>query len=363
MKFVSLKFNNFRNIQNTTLSVNAHTIYLVGNNAQGKSNILEGIYVLAYGTSFRTRQLEHLSHHDHKAFYLEGEIIDNYNVSHTVVFRWEEGRREIFIDDRKITDRRELFAFIPCIVFSHEDYRYISGGPEYRRRFFDQIQCLYDTLYIEVIRKYTRILKLRNQALRERRINLLDVYDYQLAEEGLKIIKARQSTAERILKRLLELYDTPMFQNMLFSVRYVSSWSTAHTLESVQKRLFASREGDIDASNTRSGPHRDNIYFTFNNYNVATVGSTGQIRLLSLLLKVLQGETIVQMTQKHPVLLIDDVLLELDKETRKYLRGVIPTSSQEFYTFLHDKETGVFGNHQSTTYYISNGNVSRDPAR
>ena len=363
MKFLSISFQNFRNIKDTTISVDANTIYLIGNNAQGKTNTLEAIYILAYGSSFRTRLLDQICSHGCNSFSLVGEIADSHSLSHTISFRWKDGQRIIHINDHRITDRKELLALLPCIVFSHEDYRYVNGGPDYRRKFFDQTQCLRDQLYADTLHKYNRILKLRNRALKERQLELLDTYDLQLVEEGLKIVKTRQGLATFFEERLTKLFQTIVKEELPLALQYTPSWGEEGESSAILKQLKARRPRDVEITATSAGPHRDTITFIINGHNAAATASTGQIRLLSLLLKILQAELVIKVSTTYPILLIDDVLLELDHTTRRALRAAMPTAGQEFYTFLQGEEHNTLDNQEQIVYQVEDGILLGNSAR
>ncbi len=363
MKFQSISFQNFRNIKNTTISVDANSIYLIGDNAQGKTNTLEAVYILAYGSSFRTRLLDQICCHGCDSFSLAGEVIDGHNLSHTVSFQWKEGQRTIHINDHRVTDRKELLALLPCIVFSHEDYRYVNGGPDYRRKFFDQTRCLQDQLYADTLHKYHRILKLRNQALKERQLELLDTYDLQLVEEGLKIVKARHELIALFEERLTTLFQTIVKDELPLALQYSPSWGAERESDAILQLLAARRARDIEIAASGAGPHRDIITLIINGHNVSTSASTGQIRLLSLLLKILQAELVIQVNKLNPILLIDDVLLELDRPTRNALRAALPTAGQEFYTFLPGEESRLLDNRGGMVYQVEHGTLLGNSAR
>ena len=230
---------------------------------------------------------------------------------------------------------------MPCILFCHDDMDFVTGDPGRKRFFIDQSLSLYDVLYIDVIRKYKQILKSRNMILKDQKYEMLDVYDMQLVQCGLEIQKKRKVAIFKFNEIFTKLYnDITGIENV--RMVYEPSWKEIE--DGVSKRIPSENEvlqivqskRDIDKvmNTTMSGPHRDKIKFVKDGRDFVPIASTGQRRLVALLLRVSQAVFFSQITKEKPILLMDDVMLELDPDKRQKLTSMLPEYDQLFCTFL-----------------------------
>jgi len=197
----------------------------VGENAQGKTNFLEALYILSYGTSFRTHRLEELKKFQTKECALNAVLQDDQKVSHTVHFHYKGIQKEIKINQNKILDRKHLLHHNPTIIFSYDDYKIVTGGHSIRRVFFDQIECLKSIYYIDLIRNYKRILEQRNKALKERNSIILDTYNYQLAKYGLEIMSCRKKTVDDSSREAQHIFDNASPDSQKLEFIYHPTWN------------------------------------------------------------------------------------------------------------------------------------------
>ena len=191
MPFLYQTFYNFRNIKNDTIDLSQREVYFVGENGQGKSNILESLYYSAYGISFRTHVDSQITENGQKDFSINSLYVKNDDTQKISVI-YENNKKRIEKNGKKIQDRKDLINTIPCIIFCHDDLKFAVGEPECRRFFLDQSLTLYDSSYIDDLRNYKKILKNRNQILKTHEYEILDVLDNQLAIYGLKIQEKRK---------------------------------------------------------------------------------------------------------------------------------------------------------------------------
>ena len=275
-----------------------------------------------------------------------------------------DGKKIITLDGKRVEDRKELLSVAPAIVFCHEDMEFVAGTPERRRWFFDQTRSLWDPLYLDDLRKYRHVLKSRNALFRRdgpsrpRLDNetsaMLDALDPQLARYGLELKHKRLKTAEEF-----SLVFEPLYREISgiagIGVRYLPSWKEDE-LDGVIAQLFEKRETDISFGASLSGPHRDRYLFTRNGEDFSGKASTGQRRLLALLLRIAQARVFTEKTGKKPVLLLDDVLLELDGEKRRKFLSVMPEYEQAFFTFLPG-EGEQYCKNDTIVYNIDSGRV------
>ena len=156
MGFRSVQLFNYRNLVDRRIEVNGREIFLVGENGQGKTNFLESVYLLCYGSSFRTRKDKELIEIGEKSMSVRGTSVTD--IENDVQLKVEGGQKQIIFNGKKITDRKQLIQHLPCIIFSHDDIEFVSGPPERRRWFFNQTMSLYNPLFIDILRRYGKII-------------------------------------------------------------------------------------------------------------------------------------------------------------------------------------------------------------
>jgi DNA replication and repair protein RecF len=365
VSFAFLRTAAFRNLADEGTDIRGKDVFLVGENGQGKSNFLEALYFCSYASSFRRVKDKDLIRIGEKncsaSLSLDSSMYNNVNVA------LKDGEKDISLDGKKIKDRKELLSVAPAIVFCHEDMEFVAGTPERRRWFFDQTRSLWDPLYLDDLRKYRYVLKSRNALFRGRRaasgeVKLdgetaatLDALDPQLALYGLELAAKRRETAEEF---------TLVFENLYreisgiagIGVKYLPSWKEENVDQIVDK-LSGKRGMDFSAGVSLSGPHRDHYLFTRQGEEFSGKASTGQRRLLALLLRIAQAILFSGKTGRKPVLLLDDVLLELDGEKRQKFLSAMPEYEQAFYTFLPEEPYDKYRKHDTMVYYMDSGRL------
>ena len=355
MPFLYQTFYNFRNLKNDTIDLSNREIFFVGQNGQGKSNILESLYYAAYGISFRTHTDSQIVRQGEKNFSINSFYRKDENNAVKVTVIFENGKKRIEINDKKIQDRKELINTIPCILFCHDDMRFATGEPEARRFFIDQSLTLYDSLYIDDMRNYKKVLKSRNAILKSHEYDMLDVYDNQLAQYGLIIQEKRKKAIfmfNEIFGRLFE--DITGIGGVTIS--YEPYWKNFFPAsQDLLPFLLSRRDTDKLMETTMTGPHRDKINFLKDGSLFIQTASTGQCRLISLILRVAQSVYYTRATGQKPVLLMDDVLLELDPDKRTKLTAMLPEYNQLFCTFLPGEPYERYMHDSTKVYKIEQG--------
>ena len=360
MFFSSLRTTSFRNLTDAETFTGAKDVFLVGENGQGKTNFLEALYFCAYASSFRTVRDGELARNGEKDFSAEVKITQSANDE--ILVKLEKGKKAVFINGKRAEDRKELLLIAPAIVFCHEDMEFVSGSPERRRWFFDQTLSLYDSVYLEDLRRFRRVLKTRNTVLRDfiqRKPSgspepVLDALDPQFAMYGQKLMEEREIAARQFSGVFGPLYEE-VSGIAGITAQYVQSWkSEKDTLSHLRER----RTADMAAGLSLSGPHRDRYVFAHNGVEFAGKASTGQRRLLALLLRTAQALRFSQMTGLNPILLLDDVLLEMDGEKRRRFLSVMPAYDQAFYTFLPEEPYERYRGKDTLVYNVNDGQLS-----
>ncbi|NBF41132.1 MAG: DNA replication and repair protein RecF [Spirochaetes bacterium] len=360
MGFLSVRTYNFRNLADGEVMCDAPEVFLVGENGQGKTNFLEAIYVLCYGGSFRVRRDEQLCREGEDQLLLRGRIRDGYDETHDLAYGWESGKdtgkKTIRLNGKPVADRKELVSILPCIIFAHDDIEFVQGSPDRQRFFFDQTLSLYDPLFIDVLRRYRKVLRARNIALKDGRGDLLDVYDRQLAEAGLELLERRSEATAAFNTTFSDLFTGISGFTEPLHIEHRPSWR-ARTAGEAEAQLSRRREHDFYMKTTTSGPHRDRFVYRQAGRDFTRTASTGQLRLVSLILRVAQAQFFAARSGRSPVLLLDDVLLELDPTRRKRFLDALPGYEQAFFTFLPDERFGDYRRENTLIYRVAEGTI------
>ncbi|MCQ2589098.1 MAG: DNA replication and repair protein RecF [Treponema sp.] len=369
--FLYQTFYNFRNLKNDTIDLSAREVYFVGENGQGKSNLLESLYYSAYGTSFRTHNESQIIKNGEKAFSVNSMFKRSEEDMQKLTLVFENGKKRIDKNGKRIHDRKELINTVPCILFCHDDMKFATGEPECRRFFIDQSLTLYDNLYIDDIRNYKKILKSRNLILKNHEYELLDIYDAQLAAYGLVVQSKRKKAVFQFNEIFGKLYyEVTGIEGV--KIVYEPSWKEIITEKLTEdnkihrEKIFPASQDIIDLLKTRrdvdrnlettmSGPHRDRINFVKDGVLFVPTASTGQRRLLSLILRIAQSIYYTRVTGLKPVLLMDDVLLELDPDKRAKITSLLPEYDQLFCTFLPGEPYERYMKDTTKVYNIKGG--------
>ena len=316
----SLELANFRNYEELNISFDKGTNILYGDNAQGKTNILEAIYVSATTKSHKGSKDKEIINFDkeeaHIRTYLEKE-----NVETRVDMHLRKNKSKgIAIDGQKIKKAADLMGLLNVVFFSPEDLSIIKDGPAERRRFADMELCQLDSFYLYNLNHYNKIIGQRNKLLKDmyRQPQLgatLDVWDMQLITYGKKIIEKRREFVNSLNEIIRDIHKnlTGGIENI--EVIYEPSMDS----EAFEQELFRNRERDLRMKMTCVGPHRDDLMVSVNGIDIRKYGSQGQQRTAALSLKLSEIYLVEKIIHDKPVLLLDDVLSELDSSRQNYL--------------------------------------------
>lgn len=360
MPFYSLSTVQFRNLADSTIDLLAPEVFFTGENGQGKSNLLEALYYSAYGASFRTHTDSEIVKRGFDSMSVRTLFKEGDGDTHTTRISIERGLKKIERDGKMVKDRKELVSAMPCVLYNHDDLDFVSGSPERRRFFLDQTLSMYDLLYIDTTRRYKRVLKSRNLMLKEGRTDILDTYDFQLAQNGLEVQKQRKICVFKFNQIFSRLYaEVSGIEGV--SIRYNPSWKKADgdsaipSVEDVIAHLQKKRESERIMGTSLSGPHRDRIDFEREGTAFVPTASTGQRRLIALVLRSAQASFYREETGRKPVLLMDDVLLELDPDKRERMTALLPEYDQLFCTFLPGEPYQRYRHNATRIYEIASG--------
>ncbi|MBD5485646.1 MAG: DNA replication/repair protein RecF [Lachnospiraceae bacterium] len=320
----SLELADFRNYDFLHIDFDRGTNILYGDNAQGKTNILEAIYLSAITKSHKGSKDRDIVNFDkeeaHIRTYLEKDGIDTRIDMHLR----KNKSKGIAIDGQKIKKAAELIGLLNVVFFSPEDLSIIKNGPAERRRFVDMELCQLDQFYLYNLNHYNKIVNQRNKLLKDMYFNpslrdTLNIWDSQLISFGSKIIERRQLFIEQLNEIILEIHRKLSGGKEDLVIKYEPDTS----IEDYEKTLSSNQDRDIKLKQTTTGPHRDDFCFSTGNIDIRKFGSQGQQRTAALSLKLSEIELVKKLTKDNPVLLLDDVLSELDSNRQNYLLSTI----------------------------------------
>lgn len=316
----SLELSNFRNYESLSMEFSPSTNILYGDNAQGKTNILEAVFLCATTKS-------HKGSKDKEIIKLQSEeahirmVIRRDELDHRIDMHLKKNKpKGVAIDGIPIKRSSELFGIINVVFFSPEDLAIIKDGPSERRRFIDMELCQLSKLYLHNLLNYNKVLNQRNNLLKQVCFNkgLLDtlyVWDQQLLHFGTELMKERQAFMKNMNEIVVKLHKKLSDGKEELEIAYEPNVA----ISEFESKLNKSMERDIALKVTNVGPHRDDLSFFINGQDVRKYGSQGQQRTAALSLKLAEIELVKQVTKDKPILLLDDVLSELDRKRQNQL--------------------------------------------
>ena len=343
MHVTRLFLKNYRNIDEVDLNLNPSLNIFVGANAQGKTNILESIYLLGTGSSQRTNRDANLIQWDKDYFFIKANI-KKRNRDINISFGYNKSKKEIKINGNPLQKISDLMGFVNVVIFSPEDLNLVKGSPRFRRKFLNLEISQVNPYYYHNQQKYNQVVKQRNMLLKDIRdkkksADLLFVWDQQLTDLGSRLIKKRLEVIDKLdlLAGLVHRRITDGLENL--ELFYDSSFgdidnemSRDEIREIFNTHLEKERDHEIRRGVSLYGPHRDDMTLKVNGIDVREFGSQGQQRTTALSLKIAELEFMKSEMGEYPILLLDDVFSELDTRRKKHLLEVIRDKIQTFIT-------------------------------
>ena len=320
----SLELENFRNYDSLEMSFDSGVNILYGDNAQGKTNVLEAIYVSAMTKSHKGAKDREIINFDkdeaHIRTYLLKEDLE-YKVDMHLRNNKSKG---IAINGQKIKKAAELVGLLNVVFFSPEDLSIIKSGPAERRRFIDMELCQLDKFYLYNLNKYNKIVNQRNKLLKDFYNNsdlyeTIVIWDSQLLSYGKQIIERRSQFISQLNEIIFDIHKKLSGDKEELVIVYEPEVEA----DQFEKKLEANRDRDIRLKMTSVGPHRDDFSFFINGIDIRKYGSQGQQRTAALSLKLAEIEIVKRVVKDNPVLLLDDVLSEFDSSRQNHLLNSI----------------------------------------
>lgn len=354
----SIELCNFRNYEREEFHFHEGTNVLYGDNAQGKTNVLEAIFVGGTTKSHKGSKDSDMIMKGREEAHLR-YFVEKRDCTYKVEIHMRKGRTKgIAIDGLPIGSSKELMGLCNIIFFSPEDLGIIKDGPEQRRRFMDMELCQMNKAYLYYLTQYKKILKQRNALLKQIQQNsnlkeTLEIWDEQLVEQGSKLIEIREQFVQEIAAIMKEKHRNLTGGQEDIEVKYKPNCPA----KDFSRQLFMEGERDVVLGTTTVGPHRDDIQFFINGQEVKVYGSQGQKRTAALSLKMAEIEIVEKTIGEKPILLLDDVLSELDRNRQNYLLENIK-GIQTIITCTGLEEFVTNGININQTFEIVNGKIN-----
>ncbi|HET7657780.1 MAG TPA: DNA replication/repair protein RecF [Bacillales bacterium] len=345
MKLELLKLTNYRNYKQAELRFDDEINVFIGENAQGKTNLLEAIYVLAMANSHRTHNDKELIHWNEEYAKIEGKVQNARGglPLELVISKMGKKVKANHLEKRRLSD---YVGTLNVVLFAPEDLNLVKGSPQIRRRFIDMEMGQVYPLYMHELSRYRKILQQRNALLKElKRENvMLDILTEQLIESAVKIVKKRREFLDLLENWALPIHHAISREREHLTITYKSSVEVSEDgdlskmTNRLERKFSEVRNREIERGVTLVGPHREDLGLSVNGKDVQTYGSQGQQRTAALSLKLAEIELISSEVGEYPLLLLDDVLSELDRYRQSHLLNAIRGKVQTFVT-----TTGVEG--------------------
>lgn len=320
MHIDSLEVGNFRNYDFAKIEFHDKTNILYGDNAQGKTNLLESIFVCGTTKSHKGSKDRELIRLGEEEAHIRMHLTKK-NMAHRIDMHLKKSRgKGIAIDGIPIKRSSELLGLLNVIFFSPEDLRIIKNGPSERRKFINMELCQLDGLYLHDLGEYNKALMQRNKLLKQIYFqpslkDTLEIWDMNLIEYGSKIVQRRAAFVEEISEIVTKVNEKLTGNREHIKMFYEPDT----TINEFEEKLVKSREKDFKMCSTSVGPHRDDLCFMNDDIDIRKYGSQGQQRTCALSLKLAEIELVKKTIGDSPILLLDDVLSELDRGRQNYL--------------------------------------------
>ncbi len=357
MYIESVQLKNYRNYESLKLDLSQETNILYGDNAQGKTNILESIYLCGTTKSHRGSKDREIIKFQEDESHIR-MMVAKKNISYRIDMHLKKNKpKGVAINGIPIKKARELFGVVNIVFFSPEDLNIIKNGPGERRRFIDLELCQLNPIYLTDLSNYNHIVNQRNKLLKDMVFQpglaeTLDIWDMQMVQFGQKVIEARASFVEKLNQTIQVIHRNLTGEKEQLELVYEPSVQAGE----LERELSRNRERDMKFKLTTAGPHRDDLCVRVNGVDIRRFGSQGQQRTAALSLKLSEIYLVKEIIRDTPILLLDDVLSELDGNRQNYLLNSI----HDVQTLITCTGLDEFVNnrfHINKVFHVVNGQI------
>ncbi len=357
MKLKKIIIENFRNIENSTLEFSSDTTLIYGDNAEGKTNVIEALYMFAHSKSFRRAREKELIRFGEEEARLTAFFEERgKEVSFEISISRKNGRT-FFYNGIRLEKMRDFFGHFLAVLFVPEYLKIIKNGPSERRSFLDSAICQIKPAYISTLFAYHRLCEEKNALLRNFNGDkiLLEVYNDKLAEVATRISRERLDYI-KLIENKTKAHFEKMSGGDSIGLEFMPSGlvMTDRPLEDFYRELFEKNiENDIRLGRMSCGAQLDDVEIIINSLSARSFASQGQQRSAVIALKLAEGETVGELTRRQPVYLFDDILSELDEKRREYILSSLEAKQVIITSCQKDEDIKVY------TYYAKNGSYER----
>jgi len=366
MYVTNIELQNFINYSHANLEFSLKTNVIYGNNAQGKTNLLEALYLSSHAKSFKNAPIRELIKKDEKKAQVFLRFF-SFGREKTLLFLFEkDNKRKIFLNDIEIKSPSRLLEHFKVVFFSPDDLLLIKKGPELRRRFLDQVISQMSPAYLSALLSYQKVMEQKNKLLKmikDGKVSdeTLFAWNKKIAEFMAIIILKRQEYLEKLQKKCQELHVDMTGQTInityLPGISHIEETLDAERLkESIYSFLEEKKEVEKRAGQALYGTHRDDFLIFIDDMDTRRFASQGQQRTIALCLKLAQSECIKDEFSEYPLILLDDIMSELDKKRRQFLLSKL--SGKQIMMTCTDKE--AYKSEDIRYFYVEDGMASQE---
>jgi len=363
----SISYTNVRNLKDDTVVPSENITVFTGENAQGKTNILESIHICCTGRSHRTNKDNEVIKIGKETSYIDVRCQKRDGLHRIEIGLKSQNKKAISINGYPAKRLGELMGQITCVMFSPEDLSLVISGPQYRRKFIDIALSQINPKYFYALQNYQKVLLQRNTLLKKisfdnKNIETLSIWDEQLANYGSQIYILRKEFIESINEKCKLIHDHISGGRENLSIVFVSNLK-GETLDEARQNFLSllekNQSNDIKRQATQIGTHRDDIKLMLDEIEVRTQGSQGQKRTTALSLKLSEIEIMHEYSGEMPILLLDDVFSELDKNRRKWLLKYVK-NIQTFITCVDIESTSLKNEDNVKIIKVADGKIETE---
>ncbi|MFZ5518101.1 MAG: DNA replication/repair protein RecF [Candidatus Zhuqueibacterota bacterium] len=365
----SIELADFRNYQHVSLEFSAHNNFFIGNNAQGKTNLLEAIYLLCLSKSFRTKHEKEAILFSAEKFLIKGDFLLNTNNLQKIFFDCSiKQGKDIYINRKRLSKISELIGNFPVVISSPEEYDLTLGPPPERRKFVDILLSQIYKKYFSLLQDYHRIVLQRNSVLSNWKFSgsktpaFLEPWDEKLIQVGSDLTTYRKEFSLQFSEKISTIYSKLVSSNEKLSFEYkpnIPAEDNDEIKNRFKEKLAKNRKNEIQRGTCLIGPHRDDFVFKINGRELKKYGSRGQHKTVLITLVIAEANLIEERKNEKPVILIDDLYSELDVEREKKILHLLNGMGQIFITSTsihhHQKK-----NEEDRYFFISNGCITTE---
>lgn len=322
---------NFRNFDEISVSFVDGINEVVGDNAQGKTSLLEALFLCMTASSFRSQHLKDLIRHTHKGFFVEASF-EKAGVDHNVGISYDGEKRRVFLNGAPCETPTVLLGLMPGVASTPDDVAVVKGSPSLRRRYLDLMIAQIDPVFVHHLSRFMRALKQRNVLLKQKQIGSISCWEEELSRSSAYISIQRKKAVAFVAEKAAEYFKA--FSSLTLTLQYMSSIKTVDDLEEMRKCFMQEfdkkRSQEVHLGVTIVGPHRDDLQIVIGDKPAREFASVGQSALIACALRLAEWHYLKRETRSRPLMIVDDFGSALDSTRKKLLFKELGTLGQLF---------------------------------